>query len=69
MRINGVEFLTVVALTMNEGDEQAAGFRAEQIFEYARLEILLQLVPGGVLAVFERPGFAWAGRRPVCLPS
>ena len=58
VRIDLVKFLPVVALAVNEGDEQASRLRTQHVFENARFKISLQLVPGRVLAVFQRPGIA-----------
>ena len=53
VRIDLVEFLTVVVLAVDEGNEQASGLRTEHVFEYARFKIVLELVAGRVLSVFQ----------------
>ena len=63
MGVDRQQFLTVVVLAMDKGDEQASRLGTQQVFENPRFKIHLELVPGGVLAVFQRSGIAAGCRR------
>ena len=66
MGVDRKQFLTVVVLAMDKGDEQASRLGTQHVFENPRFKIPLELVPGRVLAVFQRSGIAAGCRR---LPS
>jgi hypothetical protein len=62
MRIDDEKFFPVVALAVDKGDEQGAGFRTEDILENAcfEIEFLFATVTGRILAIFKRAGVAAA---------
>src|ERR1700685_3285900 len=67
MRIDLIHLLAAIPFAVDERYEQASGLGAQQVFQDARLQIVLKNVAGCVLAFLEQSGVAAARGRAACL--
>ena len=64
--INLIEFFVVVALSVNEGKQQAPRLWAKNLFEDASFQVVLDSVTRRILAVLQEAGVTTAGSRGAC---
>src|SRR5208282_663505 len=62
VRLNFIDLFVVVALAVDEGDEQSSGLGTQYILEDAGLQVVLELVACRILAVLQQVRIAASGR-------